>query len=467
MIEPCYYAALVAAFAVAIANWRRGLYLCLVFDLVRDPVRKLTEDHLVYITVSAAALWLPIFVGSRASLGNQVFSPVRMLPSFRNAIYLLLLGLIPAAMVSVLSYSGGWKIAGIGFASYTLPIMGTVVGFHLSRRPDELWRLLRFYCLVNAIMLVGTIFEFLKYDWPVLGGINMVWVRQQTGHVVELISGFYRSPDVMGLHAANLTMFSTMIGLERRTRHKWLWFVLVLWGTVCVALSGRRKMIGMLLVFTAVYLTLRVKRNGFASVLPLVLLVSSVGGTVFLVMREGKDTQEYATYAETTITEGHGRFQDNVVAGVVASLQQSGMLGLGLGTVTQGRYYVEEMKGVNTWQEDGISRIFAELGLIGALCAGLAVANLLRAAYLAWRMVPVLSHVHEIQIGLVAIIAASAASFIISHQAFSGDPCALLLVSLLFGVLLSGPIQVVHAMMAHERMTAALEDDDTSPQIEA
>ncbi|HEY3964460.1 MAG TPA: hypothetical protein VGM05_07860 [Planctomycetaceae bacterium] len=467
MIEPIYYAILAAAFALAVVDWRLGLYLCLAFDVVRDPVRKLAEGHLVYITVSAATLWIAVFVGMLHALGQQVFSPVRMLPSFRNAINLLLLGLIPAAMVSVLSYSGGWKIAAVGFASYTLPIMGTIVGFHLPRRSDELWRLLRFYCLVNAIMLAGTIFEFLKYDWPVLGGINMVWVRQQTGHLVELISGFYRSPDVMGLHAANLTMFSTVLSMHPRTKYRWFWFAVIIWGTVCLFLSGRRKMIGMLLVFAAVYLGLRMKRTGFASVVPFFVIASSVGGAVFLVLREGKSTEEYATYAQTAFTEGSERFQENVIGGVVDSLQQSGMLGLGLGTATQGRYYVEALQGAKTWQEDGISRIFAELGLIGALCAGLAVANLLRAAYLAWRMVPVLSHVHEIQIGLVAIIAASAASFIISHQAFSGDPCALLLVSLLFGVLLSGPIQVVLAMMAYERRTAALEHDTPRPQVGA
>ena len=467
MLEPVYYTILGVAFIWSLINWRHGLYLCLIFDVVRDPVRKLTEEHLVYITVAAATLWLAVFIGASRVLGNRLFSPVRMLPPLRNAINLLLVGLAPAAMVSVVSYDGGWKVGLIGFASYTLPIMGAVVGFHVSRRSESIWRLLSFYCAVNALMLVGTIFEFLKLDLPALGGINMVWIRYESGYIVDLISGYYRSPDVMGLHAANMTMFSSLLSIQPRTRHKWLWIGLVLWGTVCLVLSGRRKMIGMLLVFAAVYLSLRIQRTGFARVLPFVLLVSSIIGAVLMVMSEGKDTQDYAQYAQTTVTQGGERFQENVIGGVMTSLRQSGMLGLGLGTATQGRYYAEALAGVKSWQEDGVSRIFAEMGMVGACFMILAVANLARAGYLAWRMVPVYSPVHEIQIGMVAIVTASIASFVVSHQAFSGDPCALLFVSLLYGVLLSGPIQVVRDRMAAEQRQATLDNHFPRPRVGA
>ncbi|MBI3862559.1 MAG: hypothetical protein HY290_11770, partial [Planctomycetia bacterium] len=289
----------------------------------------------------------------------------------------------------------------------------------------------------------------------------------EAGYVVELISGFYRSPDVMGLHAANTTMFSALLSIQPRTRYKWLWIAMVLWGTTCLVLSGRRKMIGMLLVFAAIYLSLRIRRTGFARILPFTILVSSVIATVLLVMREGKDTQEYADYAQTTITQGGERLQENLVEGVLVSLRQTGVLGIGLGTATQGRYYVEGLAGTKAWQEDGISRIFAEMGLLGAIFMTLAIVNFIRAAYVAWKMVPIYSPIHEIQIGMLAIVGASIASFIVSHQAFSGDPCALLFVSLLFGVLLSGPIQVVRAMMAAEQQASSVAGQLPRPRVGA
>ena len=67
------------------------------------------------------------------------------------------------------------------------------------------------------------------------------------------------------------------------------------------------------------------------------------------------------------------------------------------------------------------------------------------------KMVPPDHPISELQIGLVGVIAATAASFIISHQAFSGDPCSMLFVAFLLGVMLSGPVQVNRETMAWQQ----------------
>jgi len=155
MIETFYYGALAVAFAWALIDWRRGLYLCLLFDVIRDPVRKLAAGNSVAITLAGVALWLAVFVGAYNTLGPRLFTVLGQYRPLRTGITLLFLALIPAALVSLVSYPAGWMLAGVGFASYTLPIVGIVVGFHLLRRTEDVWRLLAFYCLINAVALSG------------------------------------------------------------------------------------------------------------------------------------------------------------------------------------------------------------------------------------------------------------------------------------------------------------------------
>src|SRR5438874_1078571 len=83
MLESIYYSVLGVAFIWSLLDWRRGLYLCLIFDIIRDPIRKLSDEHLVYITVSGSVLWLAVFVGASREIGGQLFSPVRMFPTLR------------------------------------------------------------------------------------------------------------------------------------------------------------------------------------------------------------------------------------------------------------------------------------------------------------------------------------------------------------------------------------------------
>ena len=469
MLNTLYFAALIVAFLWTLLDWRRGLYFAVLFDVARDPVRKMLDDQPVYITVAAASLWLAIFLGASRAMGKQLFAPLRYYNSFRLAMNFMLVALVPPALIAVLSYEGGWKVAGIGFASYTLPIMGVIVGVHLFERSEDLWRLLGFYCICNSVALLGSLFEFLKYDWPALGGINMTWLRYQSNYTVDLITGYYRSPDVMGLHAATVSMFSTMLAMQPRSRNRWFWFAVIIWSFFCLVLSGRRKMIGMLMVFAVVYMGLKIRRLGLGRMIPVVVLVVVAISSVLTTMKESKTTQDYAAYANTTLTDGGERLQENVIGGVVVSLRQSGAFGNGLGTATQGRYYVEALKGAKTWQEDGVSRIFAEMGVFGACFMILAACCLAYSGYLAWIYVPIFSPHHEIQNGLIAVVCANAASFVVSHQAYSGDPCSLLFVALLYGVHLSCPGQVQQVLsdfLASEENSAGDREEEDEAETE-
>src|ERR1700733_14186306 len=145
MIEYPYYFALALIFAWAIVDWRRGIYGCLLFDVIRDPVRKLSETQSVAVTVAGAALWFAVFLGAAFSLGPRLIVITRRLPSLHNVMGLLLLALIPGACVSLVTLPGGWRLVAVGFASYTVPIMGILVGYHFLNRTESMWRMMAFY----------------------------------------------------------------------------------------------------------------------------------------------------------------------------------------------------------------------------------------------------------------------------------------------------------------------------------
>ncbi len=69
------------------------------------------------------------------------------------------------------------------------------------------------------------------------------------------------------------------------------------------------------------------------------------------------------------------RFEKHIVSGAVDTLIESGFVGNGIGTATQGGYHFATSK--SGWQEDGVSRILAELGIPGAICLVLAAIQFL------------------------------------------------------------------------------------------
>jgi hypothetical protein len=347
--------------------------------------------------------------------------------------------MMPAAIMSTVLYPRGWLLAAIGFSSYAAPFLGMALGYVFLRRQADLFRLMAFYCVVNGIALSGTLFEFFEWDVPALGGIKMIWLRYKPGYIVKLICGFYRSPDVMGLHAAFVAMFGVVLAMVPAWRGRWLWFTFTAWASTCLILSGRRKMIAMILVFGAVYVWLKLRQGGASALSSIVAASIAVTGGAYLLMQQVDVREEYVEYAGTTVTGAGERLRSNVVGGVVESAGTTGVFGYGLGTATQGSYYAAT-HGKRTWQEDGASRVFAEVGWLGAILFAAALVQLGMAA------IRVLKHsfgrrdTGDLMFGLVGIVAACAGSFIVSHQAFSGDPAALMLTSFLLGCFFAGPL---------------------------
>jgi hypothetical protein len=163
-----------------------------------------------------------------------------------------------------------------------------------------------------------------------------------------------------------------------------------------------------------------------------------VAGGTLVVMDTAEVGDEYSEYASTLVSQGAFRANQLVSDSVRWTIIQNGVLGAGLGSATQGKYYVSNEL-IKAWQEDGVSRLFMELGIPGVVLILFALYFLARALWQAVCWVPNNNPIQPLQLGLLSVGAANAASFAISHQQYSGDPVALLFATVLVGIVLGAP----------------------------
>lgn len=438
-MELIFFAITALACLITLGDWRRGVYAGILLDVLRDPARKLSADQSIVITLAGAVVWA--FVAWRAwdSEGVQVKAFVRAHPQLRTILVCLLCALMPAAALSCVFYSRGYLLAAVGLLSYLGPLVGIGIGFLFARSEEAIYRLIRYYSVINIVALVGVPLEYLHWSVPGLGGIQHEWVRTRSGYEVELIAGFYRSPDIMGLHAAHVIMFSAMLWLKKRQGVQGVgWIAAAVWASFCVLLSGRRKMIGIPLVFFASYIGLSIWRRAQHGQRLIGLTVAGVvvAMTGALVILDYDEVRDHTKYASTLFTEGPTRVNELVIDSTIETLQRVGVLGAGLGSGTQGRYYigVTRVRNNQGWQEDGVSRLFLEFGLPGALLVLFAGVLALQLVADAVKTLPPNSSLQGLQLGLLSVVLGNAASFVISHQQYSGDPVAGLLATMMGGM---------------------------------
>ena len=443
-MQEVFLVAIAIGCVVAISDWRKGLLVAIVLDCVRDPVRKLTPDEPTVLTYIVCLVWGSAFLNLFLS-GDRGLQFVRWrFPWLEKACTIFLIGLIPGAIISIASYQNGFVLAGLGGASYGAPLLGIALGVALAATPQYFEKLLKLYVIVNSVALVGSVAEWADWGWPAMGGLEgFEWIRHMPGVIVRLISGFFRSPDIAGFHAANAMMVSAMLLLPRTASTYGIrrinpgWVVTLIWCAVPLILCGRRKMLIMPIVFLVAYLLymqiMAKRKMGHIVAYMLVIGFLVVGALSF--WRDEDSLQDHQAYLATTVTDAVPRAQENIGGGVIVTLRQSGVLGSGLGVATQGaqHFAVDAAARKGVWQEDGVSRLFKELGLPGVILFGVAFASVLKNCRIAIRYQK--SAVLEETQGMsFAIVAANLSSFVVSHQHFSGDPANALWVLMFTGI---------------------------------
>jgi hypothetical protein len=426
---------------LSLHDWRKGMWLCIVVALVQDPIRKVIPGTPIFITVSFVPIYFCMFLGmpgQRAALRDFQHD----YPGLKVPIVLLSIALF-FSFAQTLTYGlRALPLACLGLFSYAASFPAVLLGYKYLRRDwNALDRLLAGFVLLTAIMLIGVPLE--KYDFqfslPWLGTIAMKkswyrWYGSQMngdGGFVRMISGFYRSPEIMGWHAMTMVLFSMYLMLRR---NNWilLWALTATWGMYGVLLCGRRKMFLMILVFLASFVFNFRSWRRMRWWLPAMACLVAVSGSMLYLVDE-----HYLAAAETGL---HHAGATAVTKGLLGPLWLAwlvGPFGFGVGTKSQGSQHLSFVPETPQF-EGGFERILVEIGIVGTLAAVLLVGSALRAAVSSLRQVRSRPDSEVVGVALFSLISANLAAFVVTFQIF-GDPFVIILIGFISGILLSLP----------------------------
>lgn len=427
------------AAVIALANWRWGICAAIAISLLQDPLRKVIPGTPAYLVLAALPVWLCALVS--AARAGQL--PVRrFLDQFPRvgwwarlfAAYLV----IPAA-ISATYGRNSWMITLLGAFVYATMFLMLVAGWRYPARKIGPAQIMAFYAVAVSFMLLGGPLEALGHQSgnPFLGteALGHVWVTQRTGEAVYMRAGFFRSPDVMGWHAALTSMVAVILAFRAKGAQRWFWAALAVLAILNVWLCGRRKMFSMILVFLGCY-SLFVFR--FARIQKIL----SAAGTALMVVGLGWYLISSMFYDQaverfylTAFTEADEQIQRHGVQAVLGTIRQAGFWGYGLGMSQQGVHNIPNVETPRLWQEGGPGKLIAELGVPGnVLYLALGVTFFITAYHVVRR-----THGRPsfyLAAGLFAILVANVASSVVSAQIF-GDPLVAFLLAFMAGLLMS------------------------------
>jgi EamA domain-containing membrane protein RarD len=164
MLEATWYIAVAVGALVVISNWRAGIYVGILADCLRDPVRKLDPSEPILITLTGSALWVLLVIVALIQEKQEIALLAQRYPRIKTVIGCLIVALVPAAALSCLLYNGGWQLALVGMASYVGPILGLAVGYAFAQTERDVYRMLAFYSVVNSFLLIGVPLEYFGAD---------------------------------------------------------------------------------------------------------------------------------------------------------------------------------------------------------------------------------------------------------------------------------------------------------------
>jgi len=430
-----FLALLLLGCVIAFLDWRRGWYLAIACGVLQDPVRKLTPGTPVVITFSIVLVYLFIVLACHVTLRNALADIAKRFPPLYAAANVFVLFLMIAAVNGLMTYGlEHWKAPALSFIIYIIPIPAMLIGYAFFRRDEDLYRFLVFYAVLTSLALVGVILEYEGVHWQALGlvawqeGANL---RYLPGVLITMLSGFYRAPDILAWHAATLAMIGIGMSMRARVLSKaWPWMMVAAWAVVCCFLSGRRKALYMVVVFGIVFVWRYARRLNVSQAVSFATL-----GLVLLVVTHRLATSErsdvYVRAAFTTQEEVVQRLE----GGLATTIEQSGFMGAGLGTATQGTQHFTNQQSFS-WQEGGLGKLAIELGVPGVIAAFLLLLAFVNYMLKITRAPDEPGTSQILRCVLMGMMIANVANFTASAQAYS-DPVLTLMTAFFGGCLLA------------------------------
>jgi len=433
-----FLAGIAVGVGVALFNWRRGIEAAILLSLLQDPVRKLVPGAPAWLVLAAVPVWLAVLVSAARARQLPVSGFLRMFPRLGGWLKAFAAYLVIPAAISATYGRNSWMITLLGAFVYATVFLMMVAGWRYPRPPAPPVRFLAFYAVAGALMLLGGPLEAmgLQAGHPVIGteALGHVWVTYRTGAPVHMLSGLFRSPDVMGWHAALVFMVASILALRSKGRMRWIWIGVAVWGLLNIWLCGRRKMLAMVPVFAGGLVLMEFRARNLRRILSLAGTALLIGGLGWYLIASLYRSAAVERFYLSTIEEANERIEFHGIRSVFSTVKQAGFWGYGLGMSQQGVHNIRAEK-PRLWQESGPSKLVAELGVPGvALLLGLGTVLLLTMIHVVRRGRSGTGFV--LSAGILSILLANGAASVVSAQIF-GDPLVAFLLAFLAGLLLA------------------------------
>jgi hypothetical protein len=432
VITVVFAAFLALSIMIALVDWRRGWLLAVLSGVLQDPARKLSAGAPVVMSLSIVLVYIAVLFASQKTLQRWFRDFTRRFPRVYGAAIVLLLALALAAVNGIMTFGlEHWKVPALSFFLYAVPIPAFILGYAYFDREQQIEGFIRFYAALTSVAMIGTLFEYFDFRWPALGTVAMTFanIRMMPGLEIRMLSGFYRAPDILAWHAATLCCIGVIMAMRRRTLMRaWPWMVVSGWAFLNCILSGRRKAVYTVATFALIFIWRYMRRLRISELITIAIVGLVMGGVVQQMMKS-ETTSVYARGTATTTDEILGRLE----GGLSQTFIQSGFLGAGLGSATQGVQHISTAASFS-WQEGGLGKLAIELGLPGLL----AIAVLALAAVRVLLVISAHPDIPEssqvLRAGLFALFCGHFAMFLTSAQAYS-DPLLALLTAFFAGSL--------------------------------
>ncbi|HYO74818.1 MAG TPA: hypothetical protein VE010_00025, partial [Thermoanaerobaculia bacterium] len=405
------------ACAYALIDWRRGWLLVVLCGVMQDPVRKLTAGAPVIVSFAVVALYGAILFSARNELMAHVGEFARRFGNVYTSLIAFIFVLLLAALNGLMTYGFSmWKVPLLSLVTYCFPLVAALLGYAWLQREEWMYRYFRLYSTLTAVALIGTVLEYKRMPWRILGMVSFEgdYIRHLPGIQIRLLSGIYRGPDVMAWHASMLTCIAIALSLRAGlSRSTLLWSSLAMWGFFNCLIAGRRKAIYTVVVFCVVFVWRYARRLRTSQIVALAGVLLLLTGVVRH-LAAGEQTSMYAAGAVAT----RGELAQRLEGGALATFEQFGLMGAGLGTATQGVYHLLGTSNLG-WQEGGLGKLAVEVGLPGlislAVIAWIVMLLLLKLT----RITDVPGSSQFIRVTMFGLVIANIASFTASAQAYT------------------------------------------------
>lgn len=437
MTEYLLLAVVAVGILIGLVRWRLGLVFFFLAGTLQDPIRKMLPDVPSYIVLSSVPILLAMLVGLVKSGSGSWVVFRRQFPGVGRTVGTFFLCLLPPAYLSATYGPGSWMFTIVGLLSVFILFAGILVGYFYVKDPRDVERALTFFCLFTAVMSVGAYLEYfnLGLESGLIGDYRLghTWIRQTPGVEIRMIAGLYRSPDVMGWHAALLVMCGLTLWLYRK--NPW-WLLPALAGFVALLLCGRRKMVYLVPIYiiTVTLLSRYFKQLRGATYIGFLSLAIAIFG--MYAYRSAGLPQEHIDYYTNDPMDAISQLERHGFQSLITTYEQSGFFGEGLGFAATGAHNISASR-PRIWQESGVSKVMVELGVPGFIAFVIFQLSLLWAGWRALKR-PIVRRTPAffLYVSLFAIVVGNYSQFLVSGQIY-GDPFIASLLSIMIGAMLS------------------------------